>query len=65
MKPRRRIAVLLFFASLIPGVYPGIFSLAQQPVPYRLTLQDAIQKALQANLNILVAGTKEIGRAHV
>jgi outer membrane protein TolC len=58
MKPRRRIAVLLFFASLIPGVYPGIFSLAQQPVPYRLTLQDAIQKALQANLNILVAGTK-------
>ncbi len=31
---------------------------AEQPVPYRLTLQDAIQKALQANLNVLVAGTR-------
>jgi outer membrane protein TolC len=31
---------------------------AQPPAPYRLTLQDAIQKALQANLNILVAGTR-------
>ncbi len=32
--------------------------IAQQPAPYRLTLQDAIQKALQANLNVLVAGTR-------
>ena len=31
---------------------------AQQPAPYRLTLQDAIQKALQANLSVLVAGTR-------
>jgi outer membrane protein TolC len=31
---------------------------AQQPPPYRLTLQDAIQKGLQANLNVLVAGTR-------
>lgn len=31
---------------------------AQQPVLYRLTLQDAIQKALQANLHVLVAGTR-------
>ena len=31
---------------------------AQQPAPYRLTLQDAIQKALEANLNVLVAGTR-------
>jgi outer membrane protein TolC len=31
---------------------------AQQPPPYRLTLQDAIQKALQANLNVLVARTR-------
>jgi outer membrane protein TolC len=30
---------------------------AQQP-PYRLTLQGAIQKALQANLSVLVAGTR-------
>jgi outer membrane protein TolC len=31
---------------------------AQQPAPYRLTLQDAIQKALQANLSVLSAGTR-------
>jgi outer membrane protein TolC len=35
---------------------------AQQPAPYRLTLQDAIHKALQANLNVLVAGTR-VGEA--
>lgn len=31
---------------------------SQSPAPYRLTLQDAIQKALQANLSVLVAGTR-------
>jgi outer membrane protein TolC len=31
--------------------------LAQPPAPYRLTLQDAIQKALQANLSVLLATT--------
>jgi outer membrane protein TolC len=31
---------------------------AQQPAPYRLTLQDAMQKALQANLSVLAAGTR-------
>jgi outer membrane protein TolC len=31
---------------------------AQSPAPYRLTLQDAIQKALQANLSVLLAGTR-------
>jgi outer membrane protein TolC len=31
---------------------------AQQPAPYRLTLQDAIQKALQSNLSVLAAGTR-------
>jgi outer membrane protein TolC len=31
---------------------------AQQPAPYRLTLQDAIQKALHANLSVLAAGTR-------
>ncbi len=34
------------------------FSAAQEPTPYRLTLQDAIQKALQANLSVLVADTR-------
>jgi outer membrane protein TolC len=32
--------------------------MAQSPAPYRLTLQDAIQKALQSNLNVLAAGTR-------
>jgi len=36
----------------------GALSAAQQLTPYRLTLRDAIQKALQANLNVLVADTK-------
>jgi outer membrane protein TolC len=36
----------------------GSLSQAQQPAPYRLTLQDAIQKALQANLSVLLAGTR-------
>jgi outer membrane protein TolC len=32
--------------------------MAQSPAPYRLTLQDAIQKGLQTNLNVLTAGTR-------
>ena len=40
------------------GFASGAAASAQQPAPYRLTLQDAIQKALQANLNVLVAGTR-------
>lgn len=31
---------------------------AEQPPPYRLTLQDAIQKGLQANLGVLVSGSR-------
>ena len=31
---------------------------AQPPAPYRLTLQDAIHKALQANLSVLEAGSQ-------
>jgi outer membrane protein TolC len=37
---------------------PCLHGGAQQPAIYRLTLQDAIQKALQANLNVLVDGTR-------
>jgi outer membrane protein TolC len=33
-------------------------AVAQQPASYRLTLQDAIHKALQANLSVLAAGTR-------
>jgi outer membrane protein TolC len=36
----------------------GAFSAAQETTPYRLTLHDAIQKALQANLSVLVTNTR-------
>ena len=49
-----KIALLILVASLAPAATCS----AQQSAPYRLTLQDAIQKALQANLNVLVAGTR-------
>ena len=43
--------------ALALGGLTGAHSAAQQ-VPYRLTLEDAIEKALRANLNVLVAGTR-------
>jgi outer membrane protein TolC len=48
------IAAFLCMASLAVSMTAA----AQQPAPYRLTLQDAIQKALQANLSVLSAGTR-------
>jgi outer membrane protein TolC len=48
----------VLFAILFGGVFPGVSCAAQQPAPYRVTLQDAIHKALAANLNVLVAGTR-------
>ena len=58
MKPDFFKTVLLLLASLAPWLVAGSPSMAEQPAPYRLTLQDAIQKALQANLSVLVAGTR-------
>jgi outer membrane protein TolC len=49
---------LLLFVSLVAGSASGRKCTAQQSPTYRLTLQDAIQKALQANLNVLVARTR-------
>ena len=49
---------LLSLTGLFASLPAGPTCLAQQPASYRLTLQDAIQKALQANLNVLVAGTR-------
>jgi outer membrane protein TolC len=57
----RRI-VLYSLAILIPVLSSGMTGAAQRPAPYRLTLQDAIQKALQANLNVLEASTR-VGEA--
>jgi outer membrane protein TolC len=53
-----RIAVLLGLVSVIAGPMPSAICAAQQSPPVRLTLQDAIQKGLEANLNVLVAGTR-------
>ena len=58
MKPSSRIAVVLCWTSFLFSEAACPSGAAQQPAPYRLTLQDAIQKALQANLGVLVAGTR-------
>jgi outer membrane protein TolC len=58
MKSDFRIVVVLSLASLITGLMQGASVAAQQPAPYRLSLQDAIQKALEANLSVLEAGTR-------
>ncbi len=52
-----KIALLILLAGLLQSRSRAASAQAQ-PAPYRLTLQDAIQKALQANLNVLVAGTR-------
>jgi outer membrane protein TolC len=54
MKSKLRIVALLCLA----GLSASMIAAAQQPAPFRLTLQDAIQKALQANLSVLAAGTR-------
>jgi outer membrane protein TolC len=54
MTIKLHIADFLCMASLAASMTAA----AQQPAPYRLTLQDAIQKALQANLSVLSAGTR-------
>jgi outer membrane protein TolC len=62
MKSDFRKAVFFALTSLLAGpmagLIPAAICAAQQPAPYRLTLHDAIQKALAANLNVLVAGTR-------
>jgi outer membrane protein TolC len=54
MKLNLRNIVILSLASMIFS----ITSAAQEPTPYRLTLQDAVQKGLKANLSVLVADTR-------
>jgi outer membrane protein TolC len=61
MRERFRIAVFLGLTSMILPMLP-VRAAEPPPTPYRLTLQDAIQKALQANLSVLVAGTR-VGEA--
>jgi outer membrane protein TolC len=58
MKSYLRTVILLLLACLVPQLYSGAQAMPQPPAPLRLTLQDAIQKGLQANLNVLVASTR-------
>jgi len=58
MRHQIRKAGWFSLAVLGVAVLVGAQSAAQPQAPYRLTLQDAIQKALQANLNVLVAATR-------
>jgi outer membrane protein TolC len=62
MKFNSRKVVFVMWASVIAGPLIGVslnpICPAQQSAPYRLTLQDAIQKALRANLNVLIAGSR-------
>ncbi len=54
MKRNFSTVVILSLAGLIGSA----ISAAQEAAAYRLTLQDAIQKGLKANLNVLVADTR-------
>jgi outer membrane protein TolC len=54
MKCNLRAVVILSLATQIFGAIGA----AQEATPYRLTLREAIQRALQANLSVLVADTR-------
>jgi outer membrane protein TolC len=49
---------LCILAVILPAIISCQALLAQQAQPYRLTLGEAIQKGLQANLSVLVADTR-------
>ncbi|MFZ0734247.1 MAG: TolC family protein [Candidatus Sulfotelmatobacter sp.] len=53
---KRSLCSLFLLISLFSGVASR--GVAQQATPYRLTLRDAIEKGLQANLSVLVADTQ-------
>lgn len=53
---RKNLGCFFLLIALVPSfVWRGA---AQQATPYRLTLRDAIEKGLQANLGVLVANTR-------
>jgi outer membrane protein TolC len=58
MRSRIRIAVSLLLMGGSWGTVLCSNAAAQEPASYRLTLQDAIQKALKANLSVLAAGAR-------
>lgn len=58
MKLKSAIIAAVSTVALLAGLFSGPGLLAQQAAPYRLTLADAIQRAIQSNLSVLVAGTR-------
>src|ERR1035438_8101641 len=58
MRQGNRIAAMVFLAGGLWGFAWSQAGVGQEPTPYRLTLEDAIQKGLQANLNVLLSGAK-------
>ncbi len=58
MKHQVRKSGLFVSAALSLAALAAAQGAALPQGPYRLTVQDAIQKALQANLSVLVAGTR-------
>jgi outer membrane protein TolC len=58
MKVKSCMALLAVAAAICPGSAQTPASASQAAPPYRLTLADAIQKGLQANLNVLLADSR-------
>ncbi len=56
MRQRDRIAALVMMAGGLWGVALCLAAAGQEPAAYRLTLDDAIQKGLEANLSVLLSG---------
>jgi outer membrane protein TolC len=54
---RRYCTIFSLVAIFVLLILPVLPSYGEPPTPYRLTLQEAIQKGLEANVNVLVAGT--------
>jgi outer membrane protein TolC len=58
MTSKHQFAVTVFLILALGGGTEWPRAAAQAPAPYRLTLQEAIQKGLEANLNVLLAGAQ-------
>jgi outer membrane protein TolC len=59
MKARKQLLITLLTAMLPVGVFLAAAPChAQDQQPYRLTIKDAIERGLKANLSVLVSGTR-------
>ena len=58
MKSKQQIAATVFLIVTLGGGTEWPRAAAQASAPYRLTLQEAIQKGLEANLSVLLAGAR-------